>query len=243
MITKFTHKHLSVLRDIATADGINLGSRTRVAADFRPVLADLVALGYASIHRSSIGEVNEREHYSITGTGSYVIRAAMEHRAAHHAGGNDDARVVIMSGLPGSGKSTYARSIAAALDVKVSIVSADDFFTRLDGSYDFDPGGISAAHASCMRTFLNTLPRLQSSRDVIVVDNTNTTAIEIAPYYMAARAYAIDVEIVTVRCDPSTAAARNTHGVSPAVIDAMHAALTERVIPPYWHVNLRTVEA
>jgi hypothetical protein len=242
MITAFTTKHLNVLRDIANG-GISLGTRTRVAAEFRPVLADLVSLGYAKVHRSSIGEITERESYSITGTGSYVIRASMEQRAAHHANGRDDSRVVIMSGVPGSGKSTYARSIAASLDAQVKIVSADDFFTRDDGSYNSDPQCLFAAHAGCMRTYLNALPRLQSTRGVIVVDNTNTSAVEIAPYYMAATAYALDVEIVTVLCDPKLAAARNTHDVNPDLVNALDANLRARVIPPYWHVTLRTIEA
>ena len=48
----------------------------------------------------------------------------------------------------------------------------------------------------------------------IVVDNTNSTIAEIAPYYATAEALECEAEIVCVDCHPDLAASRNIHGVS-----------------------------
>jgi len=52
------------------------------------------------------------------------------------------ANLYLVRGLPGSGKSTFARALS------VNCYSADDFFTR-DGVYDFDPRLIGNAHLEC----------------------------------------------------------------------------------------------
>jgi predicted kinase len=52
----------------------------------------------------------------------------------------------------------------------------------------------------------------------VVVDNTNTTNEEVAPYLLVAAAYGATARIVRVSCDPETAWKRNTHGVPYAVV-------------------------
>jgi predicted kinase len=70
--------------------------------------------------------------------------------------------------------------------------------------------------------------------DVIVVDNTNLTALEMAPYVSLAMAYGCPVEIITVKCDPEVAAKRNRHGVPLAAIKGMAARLQQRQLPAFW---------
>lgn len=80
-------------------------------------------------------------------------------------------KVIILCGVSGSGKSTIAKEIGSGY-----VVSADDFFMA-SGEYKFDPTMLPAAHGQCLRDFVGCL---QYGCDTIVVDNTNTTMMEVA---------------------------------------------------------------
>jgi predicted kinase len=133
----------------------------------------------------------------------------------------------IYCGVSGAGKTTYIDKAHSGAPV----CSAD----RLTGLYP-SPGVIDAsklgeAHAFCLRDFnrlvLNAAPE-------IVVDNTNTTIAELAPYVALAQAYGYEVQIVTLWCDPGIAHARNGHGTPLSVVQAMHERLKAREMPPWW---------
>lgn len=135
------------------------------------------------------------------------------------------AKLIILRGISGSGKSTYARKIKS--DLPIVIVSADDHFMK-DGEYIFNPAELPEAHRKC---FMNCDDYLDAEFDVIV-DNTNTSLWEISPYMMLAQKHRASVEIVRVDCDPKVAAARNTHGVPEGAVHAM----AKRMEPllPFW---------
>lgn len=128
-------------------------------------------------------------------------------------------RLVIIRGLPGSGKTTYAaRNFPNAYRV-----SADDFFTGADGVYRFDPSKIAQAHAACQGHVLHAL---NARLHPVVVHNTFTQRWEFSLYlYMAA---VLNVP-VTVRdlydggLTDEELAARCVHGVPVAAIAAMRA--------------------
>lgn len=136
--------------------------------------------------------------------------------------------VHILSGVSGSGKSSLARSFRG------TVVSADDFF-MVDGEYRFDATKLSLAHGSCFRTFI----RLLDNRDAtVIVDNTNTTAVEIAPYALGAAALGHSFRVLTLMCrtgkDLLLCAERNTHCVPLDAIKAQHERLMRREFPPWW---------
>jgi predicted kinase len=154
-----------------------------------------------------------------------------------------DGVVFILRGVSGSGKSTFAREReryweAGSCDAVV--VSADDAFTGPDGAYTFDPAGLGEAHADCLRRFMAALAR---SVEGVIVDNTNTTAVEMAPYYAVAKAYGYHVTIVTVLCNVAEAAARNTHGVPEKSVVGQYDRMTssEGAVPAFWDVSRLTV--
>lgn len=71
---------------------------------------------------------------------------------------------MILAGVPGCGKSTYARQSPYGV-----ICSADDFFIK-DGVYDFKPHLLGQAHAACMSKFIACLG---AGCPLVIVDNTN----------------------------------------------------------------------
>jgi predicted kinase len=142
-------------------------------------------------------------------------------------------KVTILRGIQGSGKSTYAGRILNSED-RVACVSADHYFMH-NGEYKFDPAKLPEAHATCLRQFIS-LCHNEVSRHIIV-DNTNATVAEIAPYYAIAQAYGYDVEIITLRgVAPIIAAQRNIHGVSLETVQRTHAKLVseEYRFCPWW---------
>ena len=98
-------------------------------------------------------------------------------------------KLLILRGLPGSGKSTEAARLVAsgAYDL---VCEADQFFETKDG-YRFDPAKLKDAHADC---FARTRSALEAGKRVIVA-NTFTRAWEFRAYLDYARTYGIPVEV------------------------------------------------
>lgn len=143
-------------------------------------------------------------------------------------------RVIIMQGVPGSGKSTLAREFAANAK-SVKVVSADHYFEELGGgTYAFDPSKLGEAHGQCFRRFI---AAVQEGVETVIVDNTNTTATEVAPYVLGGEAHGYKVEVIRVTCDPDVAAARNTHGVPVHAVRAMASRIASCQMPPWWKVT------
>lgn len=115
-------------------------------------------------------------------------------------------------GASGSGKSTWAHSQSGA-----RVVSADNFFMLGDGSYEFDPHRLPDVHQQCLRSFLRAL---EGGEEHVIVDNTNTTLVEIAPYYALAEAlgYTVEVRVFTGAWD-------NVHGVPEYAVAAQRARI------------------
>lgn len=142
--------------------------------------------------------------------------------------------VIIMRGLPGSGKSTFARQIIKAFNdpLNCRIVSADDYFS-VDGEYRFDKSKLHEAHDQCLERFCVVVGN-RSSLKLVIVDNTNIHTWEIAPYYRLAEYYGATVKIVTMRTCLEDCLKRQTHGVPEVTMGMMHANLSREVLPPHW---------
>ena len=138
-------------------------------------------------------------------------------------------KLVILRGLPGSGKSTYTRNHL----ISARICSTDLFFTTPSGEYFFNPALIGEAHGSCCRAVIDAM---QSGVELIAVDNTAIHVSEVAPYMLIAQAYGYEAEIVTLSCDVHTSVHRNIHGVPAHVIEYMAGKIEaeEASFPPWW---------
>jgi predicted kinase len=168
-------------------------------------------------------------------------------------------QVVILRGIPGSGKSFIGKQIQHLLWEKYHILapicSADLFFETTRG-YEFDPKGLSSAHQRCRKQFLHALEAAKASSSsaetetktktetglsVILVDNTNTQKWEYDEYESEALANGFEVQIVQVKCpDLLTAtrvAKRNSHGVPLDRVLAMFARWEDDNRPFVWTVS------
>jgi hypothetical protein len=159
-------------------------------------------------------------------------------------------RLIVLRGIPGSGKSTFAKTNLPEADL---IASADDGM-MVDGVYKFDPAKLPAAHGACLLAVIaalqegaaqNEMARISGislSEMVIVVDNTSTSVAEVAPYVAVGQAYGAEVVIMTLRIDPKIAGPRNVHGVPQAGVDRMAAALDKgsEGMMPWWDHEVLT---
>lgn len=98
--------------------------------------------------------------------------------------------IYIMRGIPGSGKTTKAKSIRDKTGA--IICSADDFFIDNDGNYIFDYKKIGEAHEWCKKKAREALNYGSS----IIIDNTNCRRWEFRPYIEMAREFGTKVKYV-----------------------------------------------
>jgi predicted kinase len=90
----------------------------------------------------------------------------------------------VVRGVPGSGKSTFAKSIGGIH------IEADQFF-MMNGKYNFDITKIKLAHKYCQNqteAWMKT-DGVQVNNDKIVVSNTFTQEWEMEPYFKLAEKY------------------------------------------------------
>lgn len=134
-----------------------------------------------------------------------------------------DKLLIIMRGVPGAGKSTKVKEIVEKSYeegfMAVDICSADNYFLRPDGVYDFNPRLLKNAHKWCREMVIKCMTSYDDwgNADLIIVDNTNTRKWEYQHYLELAEKYGYEVEeIVVGEFDKESIqkyAERNTHGV------------------------------
>jgi predicted kinase len=138
--------------------------------------------------------------------------------------------LIILRGLPGAGKSSWIRErflnvtpfglAPENFDGPVT-VSADHYFTDLNGNYRFDVTKLGPAHAAAQ---CNLVKALKAGKTLVIVDNTHTTKWEYALAYELGRAFGYDTNVVSLfdgGCTDVELFERNTHGVPLETIQAM----------------------
>jgi len=147
-------------------------------------------------------------------------------------------QVIIMSGVPGSGKSTYVKHICENAAHTYHVCSADDF-RIVNGQYVFNKENEKQGlpHKSCLVKYLDIFSNWRHclQKCDVIVDNTNTTALEISPYYSIASAYSLPVKIITVICNVDECIKRNVHSVPAKTIKDMAERIERRKFPDYWN--------
>jgi predicted kinase len=115
-------------------------------------------------------------------------------------------KLTLVRGIPGSGKSTYAKSLNSKL------VEADQFFIDQDGTYQYDNTLIKDAHNWCK---LETKRLLKAGFNVVVA-NTFVKNWEMKFYKSLADEMRLEFEVVEMKGNY-----QNVHGVSDVIVARM----------------------
>jgi hypothetical protein len=169
--------------------------------------------------------------------------------------------VILMSGISGAGKDTYIKDRFSDMSVLSIVCSADTFFEKDEG-YVFNPSLLPQAHAACVRKFIMNCELTYADDHRygdgsgygygdgydnegrnLIVNNTNLSSDELAPYVAIAQAYGHPIELVTIHCQPHIAAARSLHVNAIQVLRNMHDRLMARKLPPFWNLKRTEVNA
>lgn len=127
-----------------------------------------------------------------------------------------DPKLILVRGLPGSGKSTIARSLAQ--QYKAAHFEMDMFLTDKDGVYTWVGSQIPHADVWCRES---TRDALEQGRTV-VVSNTFTRNFEMKAYFKMAEVLNIPVEVIEAK-----GAFQNIHNVPETVLEVMKARWEE----------------
>jgi predicted kinase len=154
-------------------------------------------------------------------------------------------RVIVLMGVSGAGKDTWMEeNFPDSPDF-----SADKFFRYMEEGmekpeYRFDKSKLGAAHAWCLREYTKALQEMQDlfegEAKVLIVNNTNTSLAEMAPYCALALAYGHGLQIVALVCAPEVAAKRNVHDTPATVIFRQDARLRRTLaeLPSWWPLEI-----
>jgi predicted kinase len=126
--------------------------------------------------------------------------------------------LIILRGLPGSGKSSFADFIWSS----GVIFEADKYFYDENGNYNFDASKLHAAHKWCQTEVENAMIENCMTNGAyfpdIVVSNTSTTEKELQPYLDLAVEY--DYKVVSLIVE-NRHGNPSVHNVPDETIDKM----------------------
>lgn len=109
---------------------------------------------------------------------------------------NYAGELILLRGLPGSGKSTLGKIILEWPSTEnPDVISADDYFLNEQGEYVFDPKKLKEAHFECQN---RCAIKMRAKTRRIVVANTFTEEWEMDPYFEAAKMYNYRVHTLIV---------------------------------------------
>jgi predicted kinase len=125
--------------------------------------------------------------------------------------------LVLVRGLPGSGKSTFANLVWN----NYAICEADKFFHDEEGNYNFDPSKLKQAHEWCQNKVETKMKDNQNNPQFypeIAVSNTFTQEWEMQVYFDLAKKYGYRVFSIIVE---NRHGSTNVHGVPDDTLKKM----------------------
>ena len=124
------------------------------------------------------------------------------------------ADLILIRGIPGSGKSTKAKELIKQIPGAIH-VEADMYFVNADGEYNFDAARLGDAHRWCQETAAAALSIGQTA----IVSNTFTTIKELRPYFEMCNSILGTYPLVHT----CTGNYQNVHGVPAEKLEQMRA--------------------
>lgn len=139
------------------------------------------------------------------------------------------SKLIIVRGLPGSGKSTFAKKYFSYPDFLH--YEADQFFTAPDGTYHYNKAEINKAHEWCYAQVFNTLI---NGRFNVCVSNT-FTRLEFIKRYLDIRKQE-DCNDISAEIHEMLGTYGSIHNVPEADMKKMKKAWQE--IPTHWGIQV-----
>lgn len=117
--------------------------------------------------------------------------------------------MILIRGLPGSGKSTIASRLT--FTPLISHIETDMFWV-IDGEYKWDAARLTEAHAWCLAE----TRKLLEKGMIPVVSNTFTTIKELKPYFDLAKEFSVTPNVILAQ-----GGFKNIHNVPEATLKRM----------------------
>jgi len=121
--------------------------------------------------------------------------------------------LILLRGLPGSGKSTFAKLLSE--NGQYPVFSIDSFFTDENGNYNFIHTENHLAYKACE---CNTEEQLKQGVEKVIVDNTFTLEWEMEPYFKMASENNYRIFVLTMENRHN---GQNIHNISEEQIQRM----------------------
>lgn len=121
--------------------------------------------------------------------------------------------LILLRGLPGSGKTTLAKELSE--NGKYPVFSVDDYFTDEQGNYKFEFEKNHLAYKQCEN---NTRLSMQDNISKIFIDNVFSLEWEMEPYFKLVSEFNYKIFVVTVE---NRHGGKNIHGVNDEQLKKM----------------------
>ena len=122
--------------------------------------------------------------------------------------------LILVRGLPGSGKSSFANYMFSN-----NVFETDQYFYDTDGNYNFDASKLNIAHIDCQNRVESMMAnRINQHNSEIVVANTFTQNWEMQPYFNLAEKYEYQIFTIIVE---NRHGGVNQHGVPAEKLEQM----------------------
>lgn len=137
---------------------------------------------------------------------------------------NEDKSLVLIRGIPGTGKSTLAKILSE--NGKYPVLSVDDYFTDSStGQYRFDYKENHLAYKRCEE---RARAEAENGTSKIFLDNTFTLSWEMEPYFQIASEFGYTVFVLTVENYHN---GKNIHSIDDESLKKMASKYKIRLLP------------